>query len=648
MAQIKKEIRDKIVTQALDELSFARIYKQGKVRNWQLNEDLYYGNKRKTDDARANVDLGQMQEFVHTLLSKIDSPLTFKYVKKKNSQNKRVARANAIKDFDASRDFWDIKDIAGKKQMVIYGRAIYSYAAQSYKTYKPQLENVDVYDFLVDPSAGGIDLENGRYMGRYGVVKDRYQLLKDMKDKSLSFIPTEVKQLLDGGGNSTERPQEEVNKQNRTYATKHTKPQKEIQDTDKFKFWEWYTTYEGERYYLLLSETGARAIKVCKLTDLFASNMWPFWSYAAYPDLTEFWTPSPADYIREIVMAQNVSINQMLDNAERINRPQRIIDTSAVKNLAELKYRKDGYIKANPGTTNSAIKIVETPSIETPLKVFDTLESIKQQASGVNANALGVADTDGRATIYEGNQANTADRFGLFNKSYAFGYHRFAELYLAGLDEHLTKPIAVDIIGPDGIELQEISRRDIFKKGEEFGVVIESSNSELSLSEQKKRTMSAFYSALLGRPDLANQKVVIENLAKVAGVEAEEIRQLLDLELYGDAEIIAEAERDIEEILEGKTIPPNRMANAAYKQKFVDYMMDNEEHMDDEQFRRMVSYVRSLDEVIVSNTLRDAQERARQEMSSATGQGTGTPNQPQLRAPGPAQPLQDVIQQNVQ
>lgn len=638
---IKKELRDKIVTQALDEISFARRHKQGKIRNWQLNEDLYYGNKKKSDEARANVDLGQMQEYVHTLLSKIDNPLTFKFEKRKESQLKRVARLNALKTYDADRDNWDIKDIAGKKQMAIYGRAIYSYAAQSYDEYKPQLENIDVYDFLVDPSAGGIDIENARFLGRYGVVKDRYQL----KGNS-NYIATEVKELLAGKGNNTDRPQEELNKQNRVYANKSEQPNKEHTSEDKFKFWEWYTTYEGKKYYLLLSETGARAISVCPLADKFYSDMWPVWTYAAYPDLSEFWTPSPCDYVREVIMAQAVSINQMLDNAERVNKPQRIIDVSAIKNLAELKYKRDGYIKATPGTTNSAMKIVETPSIETPLKVFEKLEIIKQTASGVTAGALGIADTDGRATIYEGNQANVADRFGLFNKSYSFGYKRFGMLYMHGVDEHLTKKMAVDMIGPEGIEQEQISRRDIFRKGDNFGVIVEASNAELALSDQKKRTLSAFYSAVLGRPEMANQKVVLEELGAVAGADPDKIRRLLELDIYGTSEVISEAERDIEAIIDGKFIQPNRMADAAYKQRFVNWMQDHEEDTDIDTMGRMIQYVRSLDEVIVANTIRKAQEKAQQEMTAQMGSQPG--GRPNLRAPGPAQPVQDVIQQNVQ
>ena len=157
-AEKEKATRDLIVSQALTEIQFARKYKQGKVGNWKINEDLYYGRKPASIDSRANVDLGQMSSFVHTVLSKVDNPLTFKYTKRKDSQLKRVQMLNALKSIDQQNDNWDIKDIVGKKQAIIYGRAIYSYFADSYNGYAPHLDNVDVYDFLIDPSAGGIDI----------------------------------------------------------------------------------------------------------------------------------------------------------------------------------------------------------------------------------------------------------------------------------------------------------------------------------------------------------------------------------------------------------------------------------------------------------------------------------------------------------
>lgn len=636
---IKNPKRDLIVAQALQEIQFARRHKDGKVSNWHKNEAMYFGKKEQTEDSRANVDLGRMQEHVHTLLSKIDNPLTFKFKHKKLAQLKRVQRLNALKEYDNERDNWDIKDIVAKKQAIIYGRAIFSYFASSMGSYQPHLENVDVYDFLIDPSAGGLDIEQARYMGRWGVVKDRY----DIKNGK-GYIKDEVDKLLSGDGNNTSRTPEEINKDNRTYALNYQNREKQLQSKDKFIFWEWFTTFEGERYYLLLDESAGQAIRAEKLSDLFESNLWPFWTYAAFPDLTEFWTPSYCDYVREIFMAQAKSINQMLDNAEQINKPQKVVDVTAIDDLSSLKYKRGGgYIKARQGGAEKAVKVLETPAINTPIEVFRTLESIQEKASGVTPAASGVADTDGRATIYEGNAAATADRFGLLNKSYSFGYKRFAKLYEQGVRENLTQKVAVDILGPDGIDVVVVGKRDLFRGKEEFGVIVESSNAELQLSEQKKRTMAAFYSSLMGN-QLANQQEVIEQLGSLAGADDDTIRRILDTTNYGSAEVISEAERDIERILDGEVIKPNRIANNAYREHFINYMDDHQEDLDEEVWMRMVQYVQSLEETVVRNTVRLARETAQAELTAQSGalQKPG-----QLRAPGPAQPVQDVIQQNV-
>lgn len=602
---IKKEIRDKIVSQALEEITFARQYKQGKTSNWRKNEDLYYGKKVKLEEARANVDLNRMQEFVHTFLSKIDNSLVFKFTHRKVSQISRVKRLNSLRVFDANRDFWDLKDIVGKKQAVMYGRAIYSYFADSEKMYTPHLENVDVYDFLIDPSAGGIDIERAMYVGRYGVVKTARDLRDGMKSGTYLKYDTQI--LLNGSGNADESSQEETNKASRTYDTNVTTSQKEMSRKDKFKFWEWYTTFDGERYYLLLSETGSTAVRVEKLTDIFESNLYPFWTWATYPDLTEFWSPSPADYVREIFMAQAVSINQMLDNAEQINKPQKVVDVTLVEDLASLKYRKDGYIKSK-GDVNKALSVIQVPSINTPIEVFNILESIQEKSSGITAASKGVAEED-KVGIYEGNQANTADRFGFINKAYSFGYQGFAKRWEAGVREHLTKKIAVDILGPNGVDLEEVSRKDIFWKNDSFGILVESSNAELALSMNDKKMKIGFLQANAMNP-VQNPKKAYETEAGINNFTEEEIRQLMDTQEFGDADLMSEAERDIELIMDGKEVMPNRKANLAYKQRFVDYVLDNGDDIDQAQFLALESYIAQLQPIIEKNlatSLADAQ-----------------------------------------
>lgn len=593
-----QEIRD----QSIKEIVFSRTYKQGKVKNWQKNEEMYYGKKTVTTESRANVDLGRMQEFVHTLLSKVNEPLVFKFQKGKESQLKRVQMLNSLVQIDKERDNWDIKDLVAKKQCILYGRAIYSYTASDPdKVYAPNLQNIDVYDFLIDPSAGGIDVEKARYLGWYGVVKTRQELEEGIK--SGEYIKEETQELLDGVGNNTEQPQQEGDKRVRTQAQNTTYTNKELQDNDKFKFWAWCTTYKGTRYYCLVNTAG-RAIKITPLNEMFESGMWPVWTYAAFPDLTEFWTPSFADYVREIFMVQNVTINQMLDNAEAINKPQKVVNIGALEDLSQLKYRRDGLIYTKGDyDANKVIQKLDVASINTPIQVFQTLEGIQEKASGVTAGAKGVEDASGKVGIYQGNQIAAADRFRLFNKSYSFGTQRFAKLYEFGVRENLLKRIAVQLVGPSGVEVVEVRRTDIFKKGDEYGVLVEASNQEVLVTLQEMQEKLKFLASNAQNP-IQNPKKAYEISAKVAGFTPEDVRELLDTSEFGNSELMSEADRDMESLLAGEDIKPNKWANNAYKQKMVDYLKDHEEDIDMEQFKRISKYIRSLDSIIMANEVR--------------------------------------------
>jgi len=618
---------DKIASQAMDEIQFARTFRQPKVNNWQRNEEMYYSKKMKTSDSRANVSLGRMQEFVHTLLSKIDNPLHFKFVKRKTSQLKRVERLNALKKHDQNKNNWDIKDLVGKKQAIIYGRAVYSYFAESENGYKAHLEPVDVYDFLIDPTCGGIDIEEAYYMGSYNVALDRKALKEGVKNKI--YNKEQVKMLLDGTGNEDQSTQEKNNKRVREYS-QGTVNKKEIGNGDKFKFWRWFTTFEGERYYLLIDNSGGwiRCDKLTEMftpTDEFPQGAYPFWTWAAFPDLTEFWTPSYCDYAREIFMAQDVSINQMLDNAEMINKPMRAVNTSFVKNLAELRYRKDGIIKIKGDVDiNRAYQAIQTPSIDTPLKVFDKLEAIQQKSSGVTDGTAGVAEEDGKVGIYEGNQTATADRFGLLNKSYAFGYKRFAKLYEIGVGDHLIKKVAIEILGPNGVEVVEVKRSDIYRKKENFGVIVEASNSEEINSIQDKKIKLTFLDSLVNS-DLVNQKKVFEMKANIVGLSKEDVDELMDTTNFGNQEIMSECDRDLEELLDS-TIKPNQVANNAYKQRMVDYLRDKQENITMAQFERISAYIDALEPIIMRNEARNLQVEQVQKMKTSTAQTTNLLN----------------------
>ena len=620
---INKTKRDKIVDQAIYEIQFARTYKQGIIWRWWKNEDLYYGKRDNqyygtpngdnytatpnggTAEARANVNVASAKtmSFVETMLSKIDNPLTFKFKKSTMADYKRAKLLNALKEQDANNNDWNYKDLLGKIDAIIYGRAIFTYYADSISGYKSHLENVSVYDFLIDPSGGGYDLDHAMYMGRYNVRKSKYDLEKGRKEGI--YIASEVSKLINGSGNDANQlSQEDVNKENK-YAYIGSPANRTINNPDMWKFWEWYTTYEGQRYYLLMTENG-ECIRCELLSELFGIDEsigdanFPFWSYAYIPNLTEFWTPSKVDYVREIFYAQGVSINQMLDNAEAINKPQRAVDVGAIENIADLVYKRNGVIRIKPGINiNNAFKILEVNSINTPIQTYNTLEGIQQLESGITAAAKGVAEED-KVGIYEGNQANTADRYGVWNKSYSQGYKRFAKLWRYGVEDHLTMKTAVKILGTSGLEETVfITKRDV-KPTANWNILIESSNAEEQADSTDKRNKLTFMAGYKGDPSI-NQKVIFEKSASIVGFNNDDVREFLDNSEYGDAELMSEAERDMEDLLNKKIIEPNERANVAYATHILNYMRDHKEDMNDDQWTLFEDYMKRIEPIVMRN-----------------------------------------------
>jgi hypothetical protein len=272
--------------------------------------------------------------------------------------------------------------------------------------------------------------------------------------------------------------------------------------------------------------------------------------------------------------------------------------------LSQLKYRRDGIIKTKGDyDANRVIQLLQIPSINTPIQVFNVLESIQEKASGVTAGSKGVSDETGKVGIYQGNQQEAADRFELFYMSYALGMERFAKLWEYGVRENLTKNIAVEIVGPDGVELVPVKRTDLFKKKDDYGVLVEASNREVLSTIQETQEKLKFLASNAQNP-IQNPKKAYEIGAKVAGFTKEDVRELLDTSEFGNSELMSEADRDIEELLEGNDIKPNAAANNAYKQRIVYYLKDHEEDIDNEQFDVISKYIASLDKIIMQNEVR--------------------------------------------
>jgi hypothetical protein len=622
---LPKTLRDKLITQSLDEIDRARKYKKGRIAQWQANEDLVFGKKPPTIPHRSNVMLPKMQGFENTLLSKIRSFPALKYLKGEESDLKKAKRMTALLEQSAkpTNGNWKFKDLMGKKSAIRYGRAVFEYYAESKDGYKAHFNNVSVYDFLIDPGAGGIDIELALNLGRTGIYLNSTQIKNGVKDGK--YLRTESHKLINEGSNTDENAEEQKNKDNRYFALIGTP--RHSTSSDLYKFWRWFTTYEGERYMLLLNEQGKTAIRVEKLTDEFESGYWPFLTWATDPDLDEFWTPGPDDGVREIFMAQTVVVNQMLDNNEDINNPMKGYDVDKVVDSSLLNKRRGGLIPFKKDTNiNQAVQVFEAKPIANGVTVYEQLDKIQQLESGVTAESRGISDED-KVAIYEGNQANIADRLGLLNDSYANFYHRLLMLHEEGVKEHMSKKTAIAMIGINGVEIEEVTKSDLIPDHTKFDYYISASDAEMRNDIGLKRAKLQYAANHKDDPRI-NQKVLAEVEAEIAGWEADDIKRLMDVDEFGDAELMSECARDIQRIITGEEVKPNEAANVAYKQKIVDYLRDKGENLKDEQKLSLIAYVEAIEPYVIRNTVRKASEVNAQAGNLALMQDLGMNEQP--------------------
>ena len=621
MALAHYKIRDSLSTQALKEIDYSYRYKKARMSSWNKNEDMMnpdrtspavvspFGSNtfQQAGDTRAQVPLYKMHGFVHTILSKIDSPLTFKYIKGESADLKKSKLMNAIKDKDSKTGRWNFKDLMGKRDAAIYGRAIYLYLTRNDKgVYKSLLNLIDPKDFLIDPDVGGLcteeedgsGVEKAAYLGWWNTKLTRAQLTQGIKDGI--YYKKVVEELLDGGTNTKVKTQQDIDKDNRKIGGA---PRERFKNENQFIFYTWITTDENDdRYYLVLTPSGD-CIRCEPWKDIRKSERYPIWTWAAFPDPREFWTPSYCDFARGIFMAQEKSINQSLDNSEQINRPQTAVNVDYVRNLAQVRYRKDGYIEIEGNIdVNKVLQTRQTPPIEGPFKVYDKLEQIVETESGVTADVKGTSDED-TLGIYEGNLMQAGDRFGLLNKSYAEGYYRFAVLHKEGVMQDLKKKMAVQILGPMGLEIEMVSARDLKPFQNDYDILVESSIAEAQSNLADSKNKLTFLGSYKGDQTI-NQKVLFETQAAIAGVDDDTVKRLLDTGDYNALEVVAQADEAFQLIIGGHKAPLYKDSNTAFLQRLHDLSDKYDHELTTEQHSAIFSYIDQISPIVEKNAAR--------------------------------------------
>ena len=582
-------------------------FRRPRVVQWHQNEDLLYGKKPTTISKRSNIMVNFAAGFMDSLLARIKNPPVLTFGPTEEADTFSAKKVNALHKLDAgpNRADWEFKDLIAKKLGGPTGRAIYKIYSLP-KPYRSFKELIDPYDFLIDPLAGGLDIEKARYMFQDNIVKSAYEIKSDKSYKQ--SVVTEL--LAMGGETNTIVNNDNYNNENRhRLDVTGLDPRRfNLVSQGGYKLTEGFTTIAGERYYALFSLEYRKVLKRTKLVNVFSPEkkneqpLWPFRSWAYYPDAFNFWSLSPIDLVRELFMTRNVVINQIVDNNEAKNKPQRAYDPGTYLHPEKLEWRPDGLVPVAKGTDPKAgIHTFSTPDLYDPKLLSEILEDLVGKITGVSAAAMGGEDNKQRVGIYYGNMQEIAGRMSLFDLSYTRCNLQSGPLYLRGLRDHLTQPEAVRMIGEQGATWDYVSKEDL----KEFDITVSGGIAQSQNDAMTAKAKTDFINQLLITPNQAitgtiNYKFALEQGAINAGFTESEAKTLLDKDVEEEVSLV-KASQDIQHLVLNETFRPYLKADPAYLQKIFDFRYEND--LEPEVDQRISEYIEKMKTIVMQNVM---------------------------------------------
>lgn len=585
-----------------------------------------YSNKPKAELLGfAYYPLPNMSGFVDTYVSRMPR-LKFVFKATKNADNQAVAKLNALADRDRGIQFANYDQInrGANKFAVMSGVGIYKIFSDSVDGYKHHLEAIDPANFFCQPY-GGSDLEKHQFCGQVGVMKTESQLKEGVENGS--YDTEGVKQLLEFAFD-TKEPFDYSNEQ-RTEQEKRFKILG-IQSNDAylektFSMVEAYITYKGTRYYVLFEPKSKIAVRQCPLTEVFESNIYPYVSFAPKEDIANFWAIAPATDIRPICEAERSTVNELINNLQRQNRPTKFYDPDAVDRPPQ--YLPDFWIPKKKGSTagiNDVYSIMTTPDIvQKGMSVTEFLKNIRATESGITGGVQGNAETD-KVGINEMNLYQSATKQDYQNESHEEAVKQLGLRYLYGVREHLSEKIAVQILGKNGLEMQMITKDDA---DPDFDVIIEDSNKKILEDKQDL----VFKQWLFNHPKVieqSNSKKLLEEMYKMGKYDNREIKEFLQPEFYASKEQIENSENAFNKILEGKKPKIYQSADEVFVKNFADLLLETE-GIPEKKRPILDTYLQAITEIAKMNQAKkafmDIQMAQRQQLQAQLQQGIPTP-----------------------
>lgn len=589
-----KKIADEIALIGAKQITTSRSFKQPRVVEILDNESVYDFKLRPALQGRLNVpfDGVVLAGFVDTLVAQVNRPPMIEFSDPTGANLKGARKVTEAFKRDSKTMRLRMKDRSMKKLAALSGRAIAKYYAESDPKYCPYLQIVDYLDFHCEPNGGG-HLDEHYFHWQENIFRSKEDLIAG--GESGWYDKAQVTQLIASYDSPDFKKNNDIlNNKNARYASLGLDMQSHnyIGGT-LYNLVEGDTFYKGKKYHVILDGNTNIWLRCVPLIEDFGSNLTPFVSFASpIEDAFNFWNRGPADQIKPIAEAIRLNLNEVLNNNRKRNWDMKAVDINMFPDIRKLDWRQDGVIAANVPlnqTIQAGIYRFETPELSGALNLNAYLNNMAGEKLGITAATQGDAN-ESKVGIYQGNQMQVGKRMKLISDSYEEMYEDLGKRYDWGLWDHAGEEEMVRLISVDGVGWEKITKED---KDPDYIISVDTSQFDKVENDQVMRVQLEALVSTEANPvlfGLVNPKAHLEEKYRLSGIPQEKINKLLDTKADSTDELLSEARKAIEVILEGKNPGLNWSATTGYLQYISDWISNNQDDISEEKKAKVEKY----------------------------------------------------------
>lgn len=626
-----KETADAIALIAQKQIETSRNFKQPRILEILDNESVYDFKLRPALQGRLNVpfDGVVLAGFIDTLVAQVNRPPMIEFSDPTGANLKGARKVTEAFKRDSKTMRLRMKDRSMKKLAAISGRAIAKYYAESDPKYSSNLKIVDHLDFHCEPNGGG-HLDDHYFHWEENIFRSKEDL--EAGAESGWYDKTQVASLIA----SYEAP--DFKRNNDTLSNKNSRYASLGLDMQShnyiggtlYNLIEGDTYYKGIKYHVILDGNTHIWLRCVPLVEDFGSDLTPFVSFASpIEDAFNFWNRGPADQIKPIAEAIRLNLNEVLNNNRKRNWDMKAVDINMFPDVRKLDWKQDGVIAANVPlnqTIQAGIYRFETPELSGALNLNAYLNNMAGEKLGITAATQGDA-SESKVGIYQGNQLQIGKRMKLISDSYEEMYEDLGKRYDWGLWDHAGEEEMVRLISTDGIGWEKITKED---KDPDYVISVDTSQFDKVENDQVMRVQLEALVSTEKNPALfalVNPRAHLEEKYRLSGIPQDKINKLLDTRADSTDELLSEARKAIELILEGKNPGINTSATTGYLQYISDWISNNQDDVSRDKIKKVEKY---FDDHIVIAQKNEEQKQFRQEQIFKQKQAEAMLNDPKI------------------